>query len=132
MARARQDNLTGGVGPLVGWTSDQNGAAPYTGLAADVGWRPTRGQIVSASFVGRETRERRLSHSAIIGIGQAVSRFTVGAAYEPIRRQGPWEYRLAAYGSTKVSFGKIGTEVRRSVHSPHRVTAHVDLVIPLK
>ncbi len=122
--------LTVSLGPIVGVRNVLKDPQLLAGGQALVRLKVERTEFLGRAF-SRHTARQRLHHSFILGVSQTFSPGTLGVYYEPIRRDGPWNQRLAVRITVPFRRFRASLEVR-SLSLEDRLSVGLDLTVPLK
>lgn len=119
------------LGPIVGGQNLADGFEPYAGAVSR--WQIKADSLtVFVHGATRHTRDERISHLVLAGFTCRLDRLIIGAAYQPVLRQPPWEQRLAASLGYKFKRLTLALEARTSLDEPHRTSMNLDVSVPLK
>lgn len=119
------------VGPIVGVQNKATGTKPYMGLQFTGGLRLNDTDSLSTLLLTRHNSDGRMHDLLVAAIDHRFGKLSVGLSYEPIRRPDTWEQRFALRLGHPVRWGKLFSEIRKTVNADRRWTTYVDIVVPL-
>lgn len=119
------------LGPIVGGQNFEDGLEPYAGAVGR--WQIRADSLtVFAQGATRHTRDERISHIVLAGVNYRLDKLIIGAAYQPVLRQQPWDQRIALNVGHKFKGFILALESRVSLNEGHRTSLNADVKIPLK